>query len=148
MQLGLALCYRSSKASLPTTFLTFSTLQPSTDYSCSSPLPNKKKNPTKYLFFLTSPHRTGKRLHKAHVPAHGWLVPVGWLTITWVSVSFALCKDSKLAHFSTLVPPVLMDRVGISCLWDLCLQSYLKWAKGSPKFTRGHHSSNLFSQQG
>lgn len=108
----------------------------------------KKKSPTKYLFFLTSPHRTGKRLHKAHVPAHGWLVPVGWLTITWVSVSFALCKDSKLAHFSTLVPPVLMDHVGISCLWDLCLQSYLKRAKVSPKFKRGHHSSNLFSQQG
>lgn len=55
----------------------------------------------------------------------------------WALLAFPSGKDSTLAHFSTLEPPVLVDSTGISCLWHLYLQSYQKWAEGVSKIFEG-----------
>lgn len=104
--------------------------------------PSQIQNSLKVLIFSSpGPSRTGKRQHVilAQTTRACW-----WLadhqegqTKRQFSVSFPLCKDSNLACLSIPMPPVFTDCVGISCLWDLYLQSHPKWAEGSPKFSRG-----------
>lgn len=140
------ICIIRSQASLPTTFPTFSIIQPLTVHSFSFALPNPKLPQNTHIF---TPWPQYNRQEAACYTSakHVCLLMAGWCPWAGWPSSGLNRKDNSvlafpfvrtnLACLSTPMPLVFMDHVGISCLWDLYLQSYLKWAEGSPKFSRG-----------